>query len=275
MYIFFLFLFLLILTVFDCFALSDDSLISKPDLFGESLFSHPLISYDDLNLYRVPKFFFDVFLYWLSKGIDGSTDDSPINFGSPIGGNTDEDYSEFEKYLPLVDATEPPTLFTMDPDFNTDPLFTTEIGTDGTSSIFADASQGDCSFGISLLPDRLKKQRRGVTSCHSPYSSSRDSDTVPGDSVGGAALNVDPKVAPYLNIETMELNEICPAQSLINQYYIPVCSSSVKGYTKRYPPVLPTYWQLMDAQLSKYSTYSCTPPPPLARDSIEKRRIDP
>lgn len=169
-------------------------------------------------------------------------DDNLINLDFPTSGNMDKDYSEFWKNLPPIDPSEQQPLFIMNPDLNPDPFSTTEIENDGTSLLFADASQGDCSFGINLLPDGLKKSRRGTNACHDPGSRNGDSGTV---------LNVDPKVAPYLDIETMELNEICPPQSLINQYYIPVCSSSVKGFTKKYPPVLPMYWQLRDAQLSK------------------------
>lgn len=226
----------------------------KDGFIGWDFFIGPLLSlrcFETLQSTR--RFFFFVFLRWLSTGIDGSTDDNLISFDSPFSGNMDEDYSEIWKDLPPIE-------FIMNPDLDPDPLFTAEIDNDGTSSIFADPSQGDCSFGISLLPDGLKKSRRGTTpSCPNPGSSNGNSDTVPGNSgvgVGGTGMNVDPKVAPYLNIETMELNEICPPQSLINQYHIPVCSSSVKGYTKKYPPVLPTHWQLRDAQLSKCILFS-------------------
>lgn len=136
-------------------------------------------------------------------------------------------------------------------------FFTVEQDIDDVLSTLAGSSQGDCSFSTSLLPDGLKKSRE-VTKCHNPDSSSGeidiisggDDDIVPGSNDGGAALEVNPKVAPYLNIESMELNEICPPQSLVNNYYIPVCSSPNKRDTSKRRR-FPYYWQLQEAQLSK------------------------
>lgn len=175
---------------------------------------------------------------------EGSTDDL-ININS-LTENVDDENS-----LGIFWDESEQFLFSMDSGSTTDLLFSAEPDNYDASSILAESSQGDCSFSTSLLPDVLKaRSRRGVT-CQNPDSSG--DDTVPGSSSSGdgAALNVHPSVLPYINLETMELKEICPAESLTNQYYISVCSNPDKECTKQYPLDAPTHWQLMEAQLSK------------------------
>lgn len=144
--------------------------------------------------------------------------------GLPLNTNTDGSNSDLLGGLSL------------DPD---DQSLFTDTGIDDTSSMFA-ASNTDCSVDSSLLPGGLISRS---DSCAATGSG--------GDNTGGgAAINIDKKVTPFLNLETMELNEICP-QSPINPNRIAVCSSPRrKGDTKQWP-YAPFHWILTNGELSK------------------------
>lgn len=187
------------------------------------------------------------------KGFDEGTSEDLIDFNLPVG-NVDEDSSDSLDGLPPIDSIEQ-SFFNMDPGLAIDSSLATESDIDDASLLLAESSQADyCSFSTSLVPDGLQISRRKTT-CQDTGSSS-------GASGAGNALNVNPKVAPYLsldNLGNMELNEICPPKSLINMYYVPVCSSPYKMNTRK-SPYFPPYWKLFRAQLSR-STFGIKRPP--------------
>lgn len=105
-------------------------------------------------------------------------------------------------------------------------------------SIFAD-SNDSCHVETSRLTHILS--RRGAP------SECQDPDT------GNSGLNaptIDPKVAPFVDIQTMELKTICPSRYK-NPYSIAVCSSGNRGDILVYPPDLLDF-DLFWAQKSKY-----------------------
>ena len=136
------------------------------------------------------------------------------SISGPSAGPLTRVYFDFPEEL-SIDPTEQPL-------FTTEPWWTTENGYDDTSSILAESNEG-CSFDTKLLPDGLILRRE--TSCQTTDPSS--GEIAPDDS-GGAAINVHSSVKKYLDLETMELKEIC-SRSRINAYPIAVCSSSRKG----------------------------------------------
>lgn len=125
----------------------------------------------------------------------------------------------------LFDSTDPTLAFLSD-DQN------------GSLSIFADTNDS-CHFETSQLADTLS--RRGAP------SQCQDPDT------GNSGLNVptiDPKVAPFADIQTMELKTICPSRYK-NPYIVAVCSSGLSGDIVAYPSNLLDF-DLFWAQKSKY-----------------------
>lgn len=95
----------------------------------------------------------------------------------------------------------------------------------GTPSIFADSNQGCSSMTTSQLLFRRLSARgagadAGAAACDNPEGNRESS--------GLFAPTINPKVAPWVDIETMELKQICPSQ-LPGIYSVAVCSSGVHG----------------------------------------------
>lgn len=137
----------------------------------------------------------------------------------PLFSNTDlYDPSVFSDFSLLTDSAS--TTDSGDPD-GTPPadLFAPSSDTwnndnNDSPSIFAD-STGGCSQETSQLTNKLRS-RGAVNACEDPQ----------GSGLYGPSIN--PKVAPFINIETMEMQKICPGQ-LTSLYDIAVCSSGVNG----------------------------------------------
>ena len=92
-----------------------------------------------------------------------------------------------------------------------------------SSSIFAD-SNDSCPFETTWLTGTFSR-RAGPNECTDPDS---------GDS-GLTLPSINPKIAPFIDIQTMELKTICPGESK-SLYDIAVCSSGRKGDVVLYPP---------------------------------------
>lgn len=94
---------------------------------------------------------------------------------------------------------------------------------DESSLIFADSNES-CPFETSHLTGTISR-RAGPNECTNPDS----------DDSGLNAPNINPKIAPFIDIQTMELKTICPGESK-NLYAIAVCSSGRTGDVVLYPP---------------------------------------
>lgn len=122
------------------------------------------------------------------------------------------DPTDFDGILPtdLSDPTDPTLLF-----LNDDP--------NDIFPMVADSNES-CHLETSQLADTLS--RRGAPiQCINPDS-------------GNSGLNaptIDPKVAPFVDIQTMELKTICPS-GYKRPYSIAVCSSGKNGDIVLYPP---------------------------------------
>lgn len=112
---------------------------------------------------------------------------------------------------------------------------------DSESSIFAEASNEHCSFETGLLSPGLEaRDDGGATRCDNPAAAgSIDSITPNGEEpLSGAAsmgIKVDSRVAPYVNLETMRLKQICPPTPNDARKILPICSSPFRKDTRWYP----------------------------------------
>lgn len=88
------------------------------------------------------------------------------------------------------------------------------------------------------------RTRGEATSCVNPEDSSGGTNS----NSGPDTPPIDPKLLQYIDVESMELKEICPSQPHI-PYSIAVCSSPDKEDIQRYP--LQQTWVLTHAQRSK------------------------
>ena len=109
---------------------------------------------------------------------------------------------------------------------------------DAALSIFANSNENEagCAFGTGQLTDSNTLSRRGAVNaaCGNP-----DAGSGGGSSSSSSILNtpasIDPKVAPFIDLGTMELKRICPRTDQI-PYSLPVCSSGVQGDIVMHPP---------------------------------------
>lgn len=117
----------------------------------------------------------------------------------------------------------------------------------GNLPMFADGLEAGCSSGTSQLTSRNTLSRRGTVNnvCDNPNQGGSSSTS--GLSTPTA---IDPKVAPYIDIGTMELKMICP-RGVGVPYSLPVCSSGIRGDIIMRPPK--TTYELHWAQKSKFS----------------------
>ena len=159
---------------------------------------------------------------------------------NPLFSTTDSyDPFVFSDFSPFTDPENPGETLQTDLLDPTDPTlaFLNDDQKDSLS-IFAD-SNDSCDFETSQLADTLS--RRGARSeCQNP-------DT------GNSGLNVptiNPKVAPFVDIQTMELKTTCPSQDK-TPYSVAVCSSGITGDIVAYPPNLSDF-DLFWAQKGKY-----------------------
>jgi hypothetical protein len=139
----------------------------------------------------------------LTDDIDRTSDD--LVYAEPLGLNS-EVLSTFlnngDDATPLGDLSELPWDNDVDP----------------TPLIFADSNEA-CHLS------RLRS-RGGAASCVNPAGSSGDTDS---DNARNTP-SIDPKLLQFIDVQKMELKEICPSQPHI-PYSIAVCSSSRKEDT--------------------------------------------
>lgn len=135
---------------------------------------------------------------------------------------------DLQATLQQTDLTNPTTLAFLDENDDQNDDF----------SLFADSHES-CSLETSQLTSTLSRRGGGARQCDTPQRNS-----------GLNAPTIDPKVAPFIDLQTMELRAICPSQYK-SPYSIAVCSSGVIGDIVAYPPDainFDLYW----AQISEY-----------------------
>ena len=153
-----------------------------------------------------------------------STDLYDLSVFSDFSSLTDPEDLEGSLQTDPTDLIFPPTLAFLDSDDETNAF-----------SNFADSNEV-CPFETSQLTSIISR-RGGVDACD--------------NSEGSSSLNaptIDPKVAPFVDIGTMELKTICPRQDK-SPYSIAVCSSGIKWDIIIYPPDVD--FDLLWAQKSK------------------------
>lgn len=123
---------------------------------------------------------------------------------------------------------------------------------DAALSIFANSNENEagCSFGSIQLTDSIALSRRGAVNagCVNPDAGSGGSSSSSSSTGLITPTSIDPKVAPFLDVGTMELKRICPRTDLI-PFSLAVCSSGVQGDIVIRPPKLS--YELNWAQKSK------------------------
>lgn len=92
------------------------------------------------------------------------------------------------------------------------------------SSMFADSSKS-CSVENNQLTSTLSRRGGVRNQCDTPKETSDVS-----------APTINSKIAPYIDIQTMELNAICPSQYK-TPYSIAVCSSGRLGTLSHIRPI--------------------------------------
>lgn len=106
----------------------------------------------------------------------------------------------------------------------------------GTLPVFADGAGASCSNGLS-------RRGAGNNACDN-----LDQDDSRSSSSGLNPASIDPKVAPYIDLQTMQLKRICARTPEI-PYSIPVCSSGTTGEIVMHPPKIT--FELLWAEKSK------------------------
>lgn len=145
------------------------------------------------------------------------------------------DPSIFSDFPPFTDPEDLDG--TLQTDLTTDPSFLfPNDNENGPLSIFAN-SNGGCPSETSQLTSPLSRRGGAVDACENP-----------GGNSGLNAPSINPKVAPFIDIETMEVKSICPSRNK-SPYSVPVCSSGIKGDIVTDPPDANFY--LFRAQRSK------------------------
>ena len=113
----------------------------------------------------------------------------------------------------------------------------------GTLPMFAEGTEAGCSSETGQLTSTNALGRRGAV-CGNP-----NQDGASSSSSGlNAPSSIDPKVAPFIDVGTMQLKQICPRTDAI-PYSLAVCSSGIKGDIILRPPK--TSYELHWAQKSK------------------------
>lgn len=114
----------------------------------------------------------------------------------------------------------------LDGSLQADPFESSMIALDnadnGIPSIYADSDQG-CSTTTGQLSRRLRARGGAAGACDVPEGSRDNIDP----SSGLLAPSISPKVAPFIDIETMELQQICRQYTTV--YTVAVCSSGLNG----------------------------------------------